>query len=227
MVKQEKEPRSALKGGLDYLAERAAIEQEISARGLGHTYVDDSGRFVGISPQDDWQKLGINAFVVQLVLNTRELEGGLVGWLSAAMSEHRFVTPSGRRVRLCPDSVIGLDFDDGVQQWFLLEYEEEQVDGAEIRAKLAGYRHYYESSEWTKQFPAQPTLLFVCEGNQVERQVFRALSRMSADIPAFATTERRYLVSQKIGPGTLGRIWRVPRSRGFHYAFKLPVELAE
>ena len=103
MVKQEKESRSVLERGLDYLAERAAIEREVSARQLGYTYVDDAGQFVGMSPQDDWQKLGINAFVAQLVLNVRELEEGKpVDWLSAAMSEYRFVTSSGRRVRRLP-----------------------------------------------------------------------------------------------------------------------------
>lgn len=227
MVKQQKESPSVLERGLEYLDERAAMEREIGTRELGMTYVDDSGRFVGLSPQDDWQKLGINAFIAQLVLNAHELEGELIDWLSAAMSEHRFVTPSGQRVRLSPDAVLGLHFDDGNPQWFLLEYEEEQADRAAIRAKVAGYRHYYESSDWTRQFESQPAVLFICEGKETERHVVRALNRMSAGIPAFVTTERRYLVSQQVGYGPLGRIWRVPRNRGLHYAFKLPVELAE
>ncbi len=108
----------------------------------------------------------------------------------------------------------GCDFG-RAQHWFLLE-SEEPVDADELKAKLVGYRRY-KSSEWRQQFPLEPTL-FVCTDNEVERQVLRALSRMSADIPVFITIEPRYLHSESTSLGTMGRIWHVPRS-GLGWAF--------
>jgi len=222
MEMQDNERRYVVtRRGIEDLAASAGMSPEVFAQRNGIAYLDEEAgqRIEDVIP-DVPHQLGINAFVAQLAVDARKRGGEIGVFLNAAMSEHRFVTPGGQRVRISPDAAGWLNFEGGSQS-FLLEYEKERVDEGELRAKLAVYCAYYESSEWKQQFPLEPVLLYVCAGSRAERQVFRALSGMIDDIPAFVVTDQRYRRNQSTALGLLGRIWRVPRSRDFGYAFRL------
>lgn len=198
---------------------RGLIETAARARGTSDGQPDehDGPPATFIGPDTPHQR-GIFAFVVQAVVDAREWDGGLVDWLDAAESEHRFMSRAGRDVRITPDCSFGLEAD-GVQYWVLLEYECERVDPGELRSKLEGYREYYEASEWKQQFPAEPVLLYVCASSQAEKLVFRALSGMPAGISTFVTTDERYWRNRDTSLSVLGDIWRVPRTDEFGSAF--------
>ncbi len=198
---------------------RYRIETAARARGARNGQPDENdgppAAFIG--PDTPHQR-GMFSFVVQAVVDACEWGGGLVDWLDAAESEHRFMSRAGRDVRISPDCSFGLEAD-GVQYWVLLEYECERVDADELRSKLEGYRDYYEASEWKHQFPAEPVLLYVCASSQAERLIFRALSGMPAGIPTFVTTDERYWRNRDTSLSVLGSIWRVPRTGEFGLAF--------
>ena len=192
--------------GLRWLAARDRVPLGRYVKYGSHFGLSGSGRGPAIrrpgSPLWDVEHtVGVNRLFVGFALEARAAGARLAAWRTEVEATRRWVLPDGRDAWVRPDGAGVLVSGRDVCS-FLIEYERGTGNKRDFRAKLQGYRHYFETEEWRSDFPSEPALLLACGVYGIEPRRARWAQEVSSGEELLLSAEWRCEWK-----GVLGPVW--------------------